>query len=71
MRAIVGGPRFLLLDEPTSALDAGSKDLVETALCRLKADGLGLVVVTHDAEQASRIADRRFVMTDAALLPAP
>ena len=71
VRAIVGGPRFLLLDEPTSALDAGSKDLVETALGRLKADGLGLVVVTHDAEQASRIADRRFVMTDAALVPAP
>ena len=67
VRAVVGRPRFLLLDEPTSALDPSSKELVEAALGRLKAAGLGLVVVSHDAEQASRIADQRFVMTNAGL----
>lgn len=67
VRAVVGRPRFLLLDEPTSALDPASKGRVEAALGRLTAEGLGLVVVSHDAEQASRIADRRFVMTKAGL----
>lgn len=67
VRAVVGRPLFLLLDEPTSALDPASKERVEAVLGRLTAEGLGLVVVSHDAEQASRIADRRFVMTKAGL----
>ncbi len=70
VRAAVGRARFLLLDEPTSALDPGTKAIVEAALRRLMADGLGLVVVSHDAEQAGRIADQRFVMTQAGLASA-
>lgn len=69
VRAIVGRPRFLLLDEPTSALDAASRERVEGVLTRLKAEGTGLLVVSHDPDQARRIADRRFVMTVAGLDP--
>jgi putative ABC transport system ATP-binding protein len=63
VRAIVGKPRFLLLDEPTSALDPESRALVEALLGRLKAEGMGLVTVSHDAAQARRIADRHFEMS--------
>jgi ABC-type iron transport system FetAB ATPase subunit len=63
IRAIVNKPRFLLLDEPTSALDQDTKLLVEGELARLKREGLGLIVVSHDPAQAERIADRRLVMS--------
>jgi len=46
-RALVHRPRQLLLDEPSNALDlAAQRDLRET-LCRLAAEGTGLVLVTH------------------------
>lgn len=63
VRAVVGNPRFLLLDEPTSALDPASTAAVEFLLQVLVERGLGVVVVSHDAGQAGRIADRRLVMS--------
>jgi putative ABC transport system ATP-binding protein len=59
IRAIVGGPRFLLLDEPTSALDEAARTRVETMLSRLKVDGVGLIIVSHDPAQARRLGDRQ------------
>ena len=58
VRALLVGPQVLLLDEPTSALDEESADLVETLLRAERSRGLAVVVVTHDATQATRIADR-------------
>lgn len=58
VRALLVTPRVLLLDEPTSALDAESAELVETLLRAERGRGLAIVVVTHDASQAARIADR-------------
>lgn len=46
-------PRLLLLDEPTSALDAATRDLVEERL-----SGHAAIWVTHDREQAARVASR-------------
>ena len=57
-RALAVEPSVLLLDEPTSALDEQARDAVELALAGLrKKSGLSLVVVTHDAAQAERLAD--------------
>jgi ABC-type sulfate/molybdate transport systems ATPase subunit len=48
----------LLLDEPTSALDEGARDAVEATLRRLRArTAISLVLVTHDTEQARRLAE--------------
>ena len=56
-RALALAPSVLLLDEPTSALDPRARDLVEDALGALRAQaGLSLVLVTHDPEQAARLA---------------
>jgi putative ABC transport system ATP-binding protein len=57
-RALALEPRVLLLDEPTSALDAAARDAVEVALRGLRArTSISLVVVTHDIEQARRLAE--------------
>ncbi|XAH21444.1 ABC transporter ATP-binding protein [Xylophilus sp. GW821-FHT01B05] len=67
LRAITRQPRFLLLDEPTSALDADSVALVEALLQRLRSEGMGLLVVSHDPAQAQRLADRHLKLTPTGL----
>jgi putative ABC transport system ATP-binding protein len=62
-RAIVMRPRVLLADEPTGNLDTASGRQVMDLLGGLNADGLTLVVVTHDPNVARR-ANRTLVMRD-------
>jgi putative ABC transport system ATP-binding protein len=57
-RALALQPRVLLLDEPTSALDQTARDAVEATLRGLRArTAISTVVVTHDMDQARRLAD--------------
>jgi putative ABC transport system ATP-binding protein len=57
-RALALDPRVLLLDEPTSALDRAARDAVEATLRGLRArTAISIVVVTHDMEQARRLAE--------------
>jgi tungstate transport system ATP-binding protein len=51
-------PEVLFLDEPTSQLDPGATRQIEEALATLKAEGVTLVMATHDMGQARRLADR-------------
>ena len=58
-RALALEPRVLLLDEPTSALDERARTAVEGTLLDLREQaGVSLVLVTHDLDQARRLADR-------------
>lgn len=61
-RALAVGPEVLLLDEPTSALDAASALAVERTVRGLVAGGLTVVLVSHDAAQARRLADQVLVL---------
>ena len=51
-------PRLLLLDEPTKGVDAAAKARLIKVLQALKAQGMTLVIVTHDVEFAAECADR-------------
>jgi phosphate transport system ATP-binding protein len=55
-RAIAVRPEILLLDEPTSALDPAGSLKVEQLLTELK-ENYTLVLVTHNLQQAARVAD--------------
>jgi ABC-type multidrug transport system ATPase subunit len=62
LRALVQEPRALLLDEPTSALDPETTQAAETLLARALAQGVSIILVSHNAAQAERMASRRFRM---------
>lgn len=56
-RALAIKPKLLLLDEPTSALDPISSGVIEELLKELSQD-LTMIMVTHNMQQAKRIADK-------------
>jgi putative ABC transport system ATP-binding protein len=57
-RALALEPRVLLLDEPTSALDEAARGAVEATLRHLRERvKVSTVLVTHDLDQARRMAD--------------
>ena len=64
-RALATGPAAMLLDEPTSALDPAATRNVESTMLKLR-QSLGLTVlwVTHDPEQARRVADRVYLLVN-------
>jgi tungstate transport system ATP-binding protein len=51
-------PDLLLLDEPTSSLDPGAKREVEALIEQIAADGVTVVLSTHNLGQAKRLASR-------------
>ncbi|CAI9386839.1 ABC transporter ATP-binding protein [Microbacterium sp. T2.11-28] len=57
-RAIAKRPRVLLADEPTGNLDESMRDDILAVLEQLNAEGLTLVVVTHDSAVARRAGRR-------------
>jgi ABC-type sulfate/molybdate transport systems ATPase subunit len=62
-RALANSPEVLLLDEPTSALDEDAKREVEAVIERIGHEqGVACVLVTHDAAQAARLAQRVLVL---------
>lgn len=55
-RALATEPELLLLDEPTSALDPIATSKIEDMIFALK-DEVTILIVTHNMEQAARVAD--------------
>ncbi len=62
-RTLANGPEILLLDEPTSALDEAAQLGVERLICNIiRQQQLTCLIVTHDREQAERMAQRAILM---------
>jgi phosphate transport system ATP-binding protein len=55
-RALAANPEVLLLDEPCSALDPQSTKVIEDLIVKLRED-VAIVIVTHNLQQAYRVAD--------------
>ena len=55
-RALAADPEVLLLDEPCSALDPVSTRVIEDLIIKLRED-VAVVIVTHNLQQAYRVAD--------------
>lgn len=62
-RALAPQPKVLLLDEPFSGLDARLRDRVrDDTLHVLQEEGIAVLMVTHDAEEAMFMADRMAIL---------
>ena len=62
-RALARRPRVMLMDEPFSGLDNRLRDEVrDHTLSILKEEGAGVLLVTHDPDEAMRMADRIALM---------
>lgn len=64
-RTLATDPEILLMDEPTSSLDPASRVQIEDLVLKMNRDeGLTIVFVTHDMEQARRVGDRTMLLVD-------
>ncbi|MFI5894400.1 sugar ABC transporter ATP-binding protein [Actinoplanes sp. NPDC051513] len=67
-RLLATGPKVLLLDEPTRGIDVGAKAEVQSLIDELAAEGLGVVLVSSDAEELIEGADRVVVLRDGVIV---
>jgi ABC-2 type transport system ATP-binding protein len=54
----------LLLDEPTVGVDPTARETIHRVLDTLRGTGMGMLLTTHDLEQAEELADRVAVMDE-------
>ena len=64
IRALAMNPKVILFDEPTSALDPEMVGEVLDLMRKLAADGMTMVIVTHEMGFAREVADRVLFMYD-------
>ncbi|MEH6495612.1 MAG: ABC transporter ATP-binding protein [Pseudomonas marincola] len=68
-RALAPNPRLLLMDEPFSGLDAVLRNIVRDETFRiLKETSTTVLLVTHDPEEAMRMADRIVLMKEGSIV---
>lgn len=64
-RSMVLNPKLLLLDEPLSNLDVHLRDVMRKEIKRIqKQFGVTMIIVTHDQEDAFKLADRVIVINE-------
>ncbi|MGS4886463.1 ATP-binding cassette domain-containing protein [Roseibium sp. MB-4] len=64
VRALACQPEILFLDEPTASLDPASTAAIEQLILEANANGITIVLVTHDAGQASRLGQELIFLQD-------
>ena len=67
-RSLAMSPKVMLFDEPTSALDPEMINEVLAVMTGLAADGMTMVVITHEMGFARRAADRVVFMAEGAIV---
>jgi D-xylose transport system ATP-binding protein len=61
-RTLIGQPKVVLFDEPTAALGVAQTAQVLGLVKRLKDEGLGIVMISHNLEDVFQVADRIIVL---------
>ena len=67
-KVLLTAPRLLLLDEPTKGLDSFFKVQLAEMLCKLKEQGITIVMVSHDVEFCAEYADMVSMFFDGQIL---
>jgi ribose transport system ATP-binding protein len=63
-KALAMDARLIIMDEPTSSLTAGESEQLFTIVRALRAEGIGIVYISHRMEEVLNLADRVTVMRD-------
>jgi D-xylose transport system ATP-binding protein len=61
-RAVMWNSKIVVLDEPTAALGVAQTEQVLALIKRLREQGLGVVVITHNIQEVFEVADRIIVL---------
>lgn len=61
-------PKLIIADEATSSVDAVSEEMILREFARIKAQGISLLVVTHDFGVAAALADHILVMKNGSIV---
>ena len=67
-KVLLTQPKLLLLDEPTKGIDSFFKETFATILAQLKAQGITIVMVSHDVEFCAKYADMVSMFFDGQML---
>ena len=67
-KVLLTEPKLLLLDEPTKGIDSFFKEKLATILCKLKEQGITIVMVSHDVEFCAKYADMVSMFFDGQIL---
>lgn len=67
-RALMHRPRVLFLDEPSTGLDPQARLFVHERVAELHADGVTVVLTTHDMDEAAKLSDRVGIVDHGKLL---
>jgi simple sugar transport system ATP-binding protein len=67
-RAVYQKAKYLLLDEPTAPLSLTETEKLFTIIKKLKADGMGIVFISHRLDEVFHICEKITVLRDGRLL---
>lgn len=66
--AIIGRPEVAFLDEPSAGVDLSGRDAINQIIRELRADGVCVIVTTHDLNEAELLADRVVIIDHGAVV---
>ena len=67
-RAVYFNARILIMDEPTAALGPHETQMVSELITQLKAEGIGIFLISHDIHDVMELCDRASVMKNGKLV---
>jgi ABC-2 type transport system ATP-binding protein len=65
---LMNDPKILFLDEPTSGLDVESVRIIRALIQKINADGVSVLMTTHNIEEANQLCERVAIMNHGKLV---